>query len=248
MSEKLSVFNFERTIVDRVGRNIQKDIGTTALSKSPLQLPRGMSLRDEREAFLGWLKGKTPEDQHLAALLKKTETDAEHRLARWASLILKSEHDRGNDICLVSTTTPKPIVEAYADGIEEHLDIEIPYVLGRAALIDEQTDRFTGEQGDLPKTRTIESILKRDTLALNLFADSFTSGIGLLDIAKHRLVVNPDDNVLARLVRSRLSNYAVIDWAPDSAVTTLQPPRGETTIYNLDQDTHAEQFLADFYQ
>lgn len=238
-SKELVVLNLEATITDFVVKNVLDDLGLNSNGNGHRETHTA-PMSEQRARFLGWVASKSETD--LDPLLDTTTERAGERLAPWARLLISAHAVQGRAICLYSCSVPEPIVDAYADGIEKAVSgAEVESVMGRPLL--KNGKRYSGELGDAPKTSFVEGLLARDR-EIHLLADSFLSGLRAMQLARHKLVVNPDDHLREK---TAVQAWHRLKWsykAPDTSLLAA-PHAKRPQAYNLGERADQARLLAD---
>lgn len=232
------MFNLERTAFEFVIQNALHDISMLEEAK-PLNHVGHVSMRQERDRFLGWIANK--QKAELQPLLDRTAEATQDRLAPWARLAIGRLATMGHKICLYSATMPHELVTAYANGIEAALpDVRIPFVQGKNLIME--SGHYAGGVGLAPKRQFIDTLQSKG-YGIYFTADSFMSSLGVVKQGRHQLIVNPD-----RQLKGSFESYQrhQLQWdAKRPQLVSIQEPLGyQNFLLDLNNQEHQDTFYS----
>ena len=238
---EIAVFNLDRTITEYVVGNAFLDAIEAGFDVPRLHNIQGSDLKTQRNALYSWLAGKS--EEMVGPWLQVTSEKATERVAAWAKLVMAAEVELGSEICLYSSTTPEPLLEAYANGIEKTLPgVEVNFVYGKVLRVD-QAGFYTGEAEQMKKARILEG-LEDEGYTIEMAADSFNTAMIALKKAKKRFIVNPDRDLQ---LDEGTTKYVRIFWDTESPSQVEMSNRYQidAQVYDLDEIDDRAELLED---
>ena len=238
---EIALFNLDHTITDFHIQNCMADLVNAGIAGAELlEDTRRLSLFDQRKRLVGWCASHTAVE--VEPLIDITTERAAQRVTSWATILMKAHQQAGHVLGLYSTQTPKAIVEAYANGLEEVTpDLTIEHVFGADI---EQYENGSGDGLKMMRREQIMEWVEEAGHKLLFVADSFHTAAPLFRNADRFLYVNPDRAI------PRDESYQDADklfWHhPKLAVANFVSPRlAEEHSYDLDIGDDIERFLED---